>query len=52
MRVIINRIRLLEQLTRITRFVSSSEHVQVLECVYMEAITDRINLIGGDGTTF
>ncbi|SCX89717.1 DNA polymerase III, beta subunit [Paenibacillus polysaccharolyticus] len=52
MRVIINRFRLMEQLTKIVRFVSSNEHVKVLECVYMEAVTDRINLIGGNGTTF
>ncbi|WP_366293999.1 DNA polymerase III subunit beta [Paenibacillus sp. AN1007] len=52
MRVIINRVRLLEQLTKAVRFVSSNEHVRVLECIYMETFTDRISLISGDGTAF
>lgn len=52
MRVAINRVRLLEQLSRTVRFVSSNEHVRVLECVYIEVYTDRISIIGGEGTTF
>ncbi|MBU5355598.1 DNA polymerase III subunit beta [Paenibacillus barcinonensis] len=52
MRVAINRVRLLEQLSRTVRFVSSNEHVRVLECVYIEVSTDRISIIGGEGTTF
>ncbi|MBB6022069.1 DNA polymerase III sliding clamp (beta) subunit (PCNA family) [Paenibacillus sp. JGP012] len=52
MRVVINRVRLLEQLSRTVRFVSSNEHVRVLECVYVEASADQISIIGGEGTTF
>ncbi|PYE49638.1 DNA polymerase III subunit beta [Paenibacillus barcinonensis] len=52
MRVVINRVRLLEQLTRTVRFVSSNEAVRVLECVYIKAGTDRISMIGGEGNSF
>ncbi|PQP85002.1 DNA polymerase III subunit beta [Paenibacillus sp. PCH8] len=52
MRVVLNRVRMLEQLSKAVRVVPSHENIQVLECIYMEADTDQITIIGGDSTTY
>ena len=52
MKITLNRVRFLEQLSKAVRVVSSKEIIQVLGCIYLKAEFNEITIIGGDSTTY